>query len=110
MIVDSIDLVTDLVLGSGLLNDAPLVDLNINEAIIDLSVGVHYRKRSADLKERYLAVTGNQLEASMLISDDGLCNGDDFSIKILLLRLHFNVMNLKGRAKLLAFIKDVGLL
>ena len=99
MIVDSIDLVTDLILGGGLLNDAPLVDLNINEAIIDLSVGVHYRKRSADLKERYLAVTGNQLEASMLISYDGLCYRDDFTIEILLLRLHFNGVDLKERAK-----------
>jgi hypothetical protein len=99
MIVDSIDLVTDLVLGGGLLNDAPLVDLNINEAIIDLSVGVHYRKRSTDLKQRYLAVSGNQLEASILISDDGLCYRDDFTIEILLIRLHFNGVDLKGRAK-----------
>jgi hypothetical protein len=41
MIVYSIDFVADLILSGGFFDDAPLVDLNIDKAIIYFGVSVH---------------------------------------------------------------------
>lgn len=90
VVVYCIDLVLNRVFRRRMLDDAPFIDLDVQESFGDLRVGVHDGEGDSDLKKRDLAVAGEQLEAAVLVADDCLRDGDHRTIELLLFCLHLD--------------------